>query len=233
MLKKLEKISAKCESCQKITNSPHRFRVSLGSESIHFNSRVYLDIIYLDGKPVLHLMDEGTCFSATQFLESVCIPDIRESILFCWEKLYIGLPHEFMTDQDSQFKKTFAELESLHEVSVEQTGIQPHNSMHMNIERMRLFVIICNGTCLDKHHKMHHTNAILQAYNQERIRNFWFPCSVEYVSQLHGKPNVNAKLYGLCSTGFIISMALAYGLSTTIKVESTNGTISSTCIDHY
>ena len=79
--------SAECDPCQKITNSSHRFRVSLGSDNSRFNSRVYLDMMYLYGKPVLHLVDEATCFSATQFLKSVCTEDIWESIHCFWETL--------------------------------------------------------------------------------------------------------------------------------------------------
>ena len=38
-------------------------------------------------------------------------------------------PHKFMIDQGSQFQKTLAELASLHDVTVEQTGTQSHNPM--------------------------------------------------------------------------------------------------------
>ena len=54
--------------------------------------------------------------------------DIRESILYCWAALYTGLPHKVIVDQGSQFQKTFAELATLHDISVEQTGSESHNS---------------------------------------------------------------------------------------------------------
>ena len=43
-------------------NTPVRFRVSIGHEHVRFNARVYIDIMYLDGKPVLHIVDESTRF---------------------------------------------------------------------------------------------------------------------------------------------------------------------------
>ena len=130
-LRTLEKTSAECQPCQRIANSPTRFRVSLGSENVRFNSRVFLDIMYLDGKPELHLVDDATRLSATQFLESVSTVDIWESILYFWATLYTGLPHKFIVYQGSQFQKTFAELATLHDVSVKQTGSESHNSLEI------------------------------------------------------------------------------------------------------
>ena len=37
--------------------------------------------------------------------------------------------HNLMVDQVSQFQKTFAELTTLHDVTVEQSGTQSHNSI--------------------------------------------------------------------------------------------------------
>ena len=57
--------------------------------------------------------------------------DIWESILYCWETLEASLPHKFIVDQGWQFQKTFAELATLHDVAVEQSGSEFHNSLGM------------------------------------------------------------------------------------------------------
>ena len=64
----LEDISKRCDPCQRITNAPNRFRVTLGAENVKLNERLQLDVMFLDGKPVLHIVDEGTKFSAARFL---------------------------------------------------------------------------------------------------------------------------------------------------------------------
>ena len=60
----LEDIGKMCHSCQRIQSDPKRFRVTMGSEHIQFNERVLMDIMYLDSKPVLHIIDEGTHLNA-------------------------------------------------------------------------------------------------------------------------------------------------------------------------
>ena len=67
-LETLEKIAAECEPCQRIRNAPLSFRVAMGHENVRFNSRVYIDIIHLDGLPVLHIVEESTRFSSARFL---------------------------------------------------------------------------------------------------------------------------------------------------------------------
>ena len=128
-LENLETKVARCEPCQKVVNTPSRFKVSMDAENVRFNSRVCIDIMYIDGKPVLHLVDDATHFSAAPFLSKVSTEAMWESILTCWATVYTGLPHKFITDQGSQSQETFAKMAELHGVKVCQTGIQSHNSL--------------------------------------------------------------------------------------------------------
>ena len=66
--KELQELTSSCDICQKPAKEPGRFRVSLPSEDIVFNRTVYMDIMYLDGKSVLHVVDKDTQFSAATFL---------------------------------------------------------------------------------------------------------------------------------------------------------------------
>ena len=119
-------IIARCEPCQRIYNAPVRFRVSSGHEHVRFNARAYNDIMYLDGKPVLHIVDEATRFSAARFLPKVSTDAVWDSLILCWSSVYTGLPHHVMVDEGSQLRKIFAELSALHDVKLEQSGIESH-----------------------------------------------------------------------------------------------------------
>lgn len=44
-----------------------QFSVSFGAEKVRFNERVLIGIMQIDGKPLLHIVDEGTKFSAVGF----------------------------------------------------------------------------------------------------------------------------------------------------------------------
>lgn len=100
-LEQLEQIVARCEPCQRIKNAPLRFRVSMGLEDIRFNARAYMDIMYIDGRPVLHIVDEATRFSAARSLTKISTENVWESILLRWSSVYTGLPQNIMVDEGS------------------------------------------------------------------------------------------------------------------------------------
>ena len=128
-LETLEKITAECEPCQRIRNAPLRFKVAMGHEDIRFNSRVYIDIMYLDGRPVLHIVDKSTRFSAARFLTKMTTDAVWEAIVLCWSSVYTGLPQWIMVDEGAQFRNVFAELAALYDIKLEKSGIQSHNSL--------------------------------------------------------------------------------------------------------
>lgn len=59
-LKVLQDLTSCLEPCSKINNVPYRLCVPMGTENVRFNRRVNMDIMYLEGKPVRHLVDEAT-----------------------------------------------------------------------------------------------------------------------------------------------------------------------------
>ena len=126
---KLKEIVATCEPCQRIKNAPLRFRVPMGYANIRFNARVYIDIMYLDGRPVLHIADEATRFSTVRFLPKISTDAVWDAIVLCWSSVYTGLPQNMMVDEGSQFRKVFARLASIHDVNVEKRGVESHNSL--------------------------------------------------------------------------------------------------------
>lgn len=83
-LERMNQIFARCEPCQRIRNAPFRFRVTMGHEDVRFNARVFMDIVYLDGRPVLHLVDEINRFSATRFLSKMTTEGVSDAIVMFW-----------------------------------------------------------------------------------------------------------------------------------------------------
>ena len=67
-LHQLEKNVAQCGPCQRIKNARYRFRVTHGQEHTRFNSKVYMDLMHIEGDYVLHIVDEAICFSAAKFV---------------------------------------------------------------------------------------------------------------------------------------------------------------------
>lgn len=59
-----------CKQCQLHSKSPGRFKFIL-KDDLNFNYSVLIDIMYLDGKPVLYVVDKATAFNAARFLKDI------------------------------------------------------------------------------------------------------------------------------------------------------------------
>ena len=97
ILSVLQDLTKRCDRFQRIQNAPTRFRVSFGAENVRFNKRIMLDIFAIHGRPVLHIVDEGTRCSAARFLPNVSTKTLWSTILECWAMIYTGLPNRMIT----------------------------------------------------------------------------------------------------------------------------------------
>ncbi len=125
----LEEIVGRSEPCQRIRNSLLRFRVSIGHEHTRFNARAYIDIMYLDGRPLLHVVDDATRFSAARFLPKFSTDSVREAIFLYCSCVCTGLPNTIMSDEGSLFLNIFAELSALHDVNLGKSSVQSYHSL--------------------------------------------------------------------------------------------------------
>ena len=66
-MKVLTKISIDCKKFLKYAQAPRRFRLTIGAEKLRFNHHVAIDTIFINKKPILHMVDEATHFSAACF----------------------------------------------------------------------------------------------------------------------------------------------------------------------
>jgi len=99
----LAEVTATCEVCQRLARAPTRFRVALPTQDIIFNQTVLLDLMYLDGKPVLHVIDKDTLFSAATFLQGETVEKVWWAYTWSWVYAYAGHPEAMHTDQGPQF----------------------------------------------------------------------------------------------------------------------------------
>ncbi len=84
-----------------------------------------MDVMYLDRKPVLHIVDEGTRFSAARFVPDVSRKTIWRTFLECWAAGYTGLPHKILVDQANYFGPVFATIGALSRVDVSEPVPKP------------------------------------------------------------------------------------------------------------
>jgi hypothetical protein len=128
-LELLKDISKSCHAGQTYANRPVTFQVRFPDDVI-FNKELRLDLMTIDGRPVLHIIGTGTNFYAARFLPDQDTKPIWQTFLYAWVTIYTGYPSSMLTDQGSVFvgnewrnmcKQVFIELRA--------TGTESHNSL--------------------------------------------------------------------------------------------------------
>src|SRR5271156_2353543 len=90
-LRTLEHLTKYCHYCQKHGKSPGRFRFIL-RDDVDFNYCIIVDIMYISGSPLLHVVDEGTRFQAGRWLENISAKHTWDVLRMCWIDTYLGPP---------------------------------------------------------------------------------------------------------------------------------------------
>lgn len=125
----LSDISKSCDVCQKYSLKPFTFTVRFPDDAV-FNQRIAMDLMYLDGSPVLHVIDTGTNFSAAQFLSNSDTRTIWDTFITIWVNTYTGYPSHIHIDQGSSFNSAeWIELCRDASVKTTTTGTESHNSL--------------------------------------------------------------------------------------------------------
>lgn len=126
----LEEITKACETCQVFSASPERFRVSLPPTEIAFNREVAIDLMWLEGKAILHVVDVETRFNSAMFLKAHTVEAVWEAFVACWATLYIGFPETIRVDQGSAFTSVrwTRRCDSVG-TNLKYSGVESHNSL--------------------------------------------------------------------------------------------------------
>ncbi|CRK29788.1 hypothetical protein BN1723_003653 [Verticillium longisporum] len=98
----LELINRFCHHCQIKGKSPQRFKFALRSD-IDFNYEILVDIMHLDGKPVLHVIDASTGFQSATFIPNFTARATWEALKRCWLDTYLGPPDVVTVDAGTNF----------------------------------------------------------------------------------------------------------------------------------
>ena len=99
----LEKIQARCKECQYLAPKPFVVKVSVPHDGIVFNSEVVIDIMWIQGKHVLHVVDRATHFQAARFIPDDSTETIWRTFMQMWVLVYLGPPDNLRHDQGTQF----------------------------------------------------------------------------------------------------------------------------------
>lgn len=126
----LEEISQSCSNCQIISQKVQRCKVSMTNVKIIFNRKLALDLIWLDRKAALYIVDIDTHFNSAQFLNTQTVEHVWEAFLSCWTTMFIGNPLKIRVDQCSVFTSIhFTLLCDTAGIEVKDYGIEHRNAL--------------------------------------------------------------------------------------------------------
>lgn len=126
----LERLTEACDVCQRLAKAPGRFRVALPPEDIVFNRTILIDLMYLDGRSLMHIVDKDTLYSAASFCHGEATDDLWRQFLTTWAHPYVGHPQVMHTDQAPQFKSpAWKALVETAGSTLVLSGIESHNAL--------------------------------------------------------------------------------------------------------
>jgi hypothetical protein len=135
----LEKLTKYYAYCQKYSKSPGRFRFKL-QDDIDFNHSIIIDIMYIDNKPILHIIDKGTRFQAARWLTNMTAKYIWDVLRQYWIDSYLGPPEHIITDAGTNFtSKEFKQHASTMGITTKSVPVEVHWSIGL-VERYHTVV---------------------------------------------------------------------------------------------
>jgi hypothetical protein len=127
----IEQLTKFCHYCQKYGKSPGRFRFTL-KNNINFNYNVIVNVMYISGAPLLHIVDEGTRFQAGRWLQNVSAKHIWDVLRTYWIDTYLGPPNLITYNARKNFvSNEFKQYASVMGVGTKGVLVEAHNSIGM------------------------------------------------------------------------------------------------------
>ena len=125
----IEHLTKFYEQCQLHSKSPGRFKFVLKDDR-EFNYSVVIDVIYLDGRPVLHAVDEATAFNTARFLKDISARTVWNTVRECWIDTYQGPPDIFVHDAGKNFTSAeFRQQAQALAIMTKEVPVEAHNSI--------------------------------------------------------------------------------------------------------
>lgn len=98
----LEQIQKFCHFCQSHDKAPQRFKFSI-KDDLYFNYEIIINVVRINNRNVLHVIDADTSFQAAAFLKSMSARDTWDALCRCWINTYQGPPDYIVHDPGTNF----------------------------------------------------------------------------------------------------------------------------------
>ncbi len=127
----IEHLNKYCHHCQMHEKSSERFSFSI-KDDFEFNFNILVNILYIDSKPVLHLVNEAIRFQADRWLKDISARHVWDQFRTCWIDTYLKSSDVIIADSDKQFVfREFKNYADNMSIIVKIVSIETHHSIEM------------------------------------------------------------------------------------------------------
>ena len=89
-----------------------------------------MDILYIQSKPILHVVDEGTRYQTGRWLRNIGAKHTWDTLRECWIDTYLGPPEQIIADIGSNFKsQEFKQYASVTGTNIKIVLVEAHHSI--------------------------------------------------------------------------------------------------------
>ena len=125
----LQELSKYYHSYQKHGKSPGRFKFNL-RDDLSFNQSIIVDIMYINGRPILHVVDEETRYQSGRFLTNISTKTTWDTLRLYWIDTYLGPPDRVVTDIGTNFtSKEFTQSTNSMGIKLKAVPVEAHHSI--------------------------------------------------------------------------------------------------------
>ena len=127
--KALEYLTRYCTHCQMYGKSPGRFKFTL-HDDVDFNYCITVDVMYINGALLVHIIDQATRFQAGRWLQNISAKHTWDTLRACWIDTYLGPPDLITHDAGKNFvSKEFKQYTSMIGITTKSAPVEAHNSI--------------------------------------------------------------------------------------------------------
>lgn len=111
-----------------LSTRPFQFQASLQPEKVVSNHEIAIEHVWLEGRPILHVVQTHAQFQGGAVLRSENADGVWDFFMECWGRLYLGFLTVIRLDQESAITSSvFRGSAAVHEIVLQLTGIERHN----------------------------------------------------------------------------------------------------------
>lgn len=124
-----------------------QFKFSL-KDNLEFNFKIIINVMYIDSKPVIHIVDTATAFQAAWFLKDMSAKTTWKALKLCWIDTYFKLPDYIVHDASKNFISTeFKQNAKSLVIEIKKVPVEAHNSVgkveQYHAPLRQAFIVIC------------------------------------------------------------------------------------------